>query len=362
MNPIKVAIVIGETFNGGVGVEMLNYFRHLDHSRFVIDFLVNKLPAENVRAEVESFGGKILPIPSRKNIIRYIFALSRIFKRGKYDIVHSNLTTLNIFPLFAARLAGVKRRLAHCHSASNPADRLAHRIKSAIRPFSRMFATEYLTCSLEAGTWLFGKRLMASGKVKLIRNAIELDRFEFNAEKREKLRKELKLEGKFVIGHVGRVSAQKNHAFIVKCFDEALKLNPEARLLLVGNGELYWEIKVQVALLGLADKVIFTGNIPDVADYYNVMDVFLFPSLFEGLSVVLVEAQANGLPCLISTNNSAESKITDLVDFLPLSDTAANWAKKCVSLSRGELDNEARLRAAGYDIRAAAKGIAEVYG
>lgn len=363
MRKVKVAVVIGETFRGGVGMAMLNYFRHLDPSRFVLDFLVHDLPGPRLRQEVEARGGKVIGIPSRKHLVRWFWTLFRIFKREKYDIVHSNLTTLNPFVLSAAKLSGVKRRISHCHSSSNPYDRMAHLAKLLLRPFARFSATDLFTCSNSAGQWLFGKRAIEQGRVKLIKNAIELEGFRYNPSKREELRRELKLEGKFVIGHVGRITVQKNHEFLVRVFNEALKLNPDARLLLIGDGELYWDIKVQVALMGIADKVIFTGNKANVSDYYHAMDVFLFPSLFEGLSVVLVEAQANGLPCLVSANNSSESKITDMLGFLPLTEPPEIWAKQCLALKRGaRSDVISQIIAAGYDIRSAVQNLEAMYG
>lgn len=359
---MKIAILVGETFNGGVGMAMMNYFRHIDHSLFSVDFFVNQEPSKELRADIKSSNGRVILIPSRKNMIRYIWVLYGIFRQGNYDVVHSNLTTLNLFPLFAAKLAGVKKRIAHCHSSSNPTDKISHLIKTCLKPFARLFATEYFTCGIEAGKWLFGKRLVESGRVKLIRNAIDLDKFKFDSSKRDEIRGQYNLHDKFVLGHIGRISKQKNHAFLIKCFNEVLKINPNARLLLVGDGELYWDVKVEISLLGIADKVIFTGNSSNASDYYNAMDVFLFPSLFEGLSVVLVEAQANGLPCLVSTNNSPESKITDVLNFMSLTETPESWARACVCLQRNmAVDVQSQIATAGYDITSAAKELEKVY-
>lgn len=362
MRKTKVAVIIGVTFAGGVGVAMMNYFRRLDKERFGVDFFVTAEPGEVLRKEIEERGGSVILTPSRRNMIGYFLFLLRTFRRGEYDVVHSNLTTLNPIVLAAAYLAGVKRRIAHCHSSSNPADKLAHLMKNALRPFSRFFATDLYTCGIEAGKWLFGEKAVLSGKVKLVRNAIVLNKFKFDSSKREEIRRELKLEGSFVVGHVGRLCAQKNHAFLVRCFGEVVKHRPDARLLIVGDGELYWDIKVEIALLGIADKVVFTGCKDNAGDYYSAMDVVMFPSLFEGLSVVLVEAQANGLPCLVSTMNSAESKLTDCITFVSLSEPPEFWAKECLKLRRNaSVDYPKEIAAAGYDIKTAVHDLEKEY-
>ena len=304
---IRVAQVIGMAVNGGVESCIMNYYRHIDKTKVQFDFLVESTSNIIDKDKIEAMGGKVIIIPPYTKIFKYIKELRRIFKEGNYDIVHSNMNALSVFTLFAAWLAKIKVRIAHSHSTTNKKEWKKNLIKNILRPFSKVFATDYFACSELAGRWLFGNKTFNKGKVTIINNAIEVEKFLFNEEVRSQIRKELNIEDKFVIGHVGRFVEQKNHIFLIDIFYEVQKERSESVLLLIGDGPLYNDIYQKVERLGILDKVIFAGVHKHPERFYQAMDVFVFPSLYEGLGMVLIEAQINGLPCIISNNIPKEA-------------------------------------------------------
>lgn len=289
--PIRVAQIIGMATNGGVESIIMNYYRHIDRTKVQFDFLVESESKIINKEEIEKMGGRIIIIPSYKKLFKYNKELKRIFKENNYDIVHSNMNTLSVFPLRVAKKCGIKVRIAHSHSTSNKKEFLRNLLKNILRRFSKVYATHYFACGELAGRYQFGNKTYDQGKVTIIRNAIDVEKFAYNEEVRNKVRKELNIEDKFVIGHVGRFVTVKNHTFLIDVFNEVSKEKDNAVLLLVGDGPLQSEIEDKVKQLGLRDRVIFYGSTTEVAPLYNAMDVFVFPSLYEGLGMCLVEAQ-----------------------------------------------------------------------
>lgn len=317
--PIRVLQIVGIACNGGVEAVVLNYYRYMDKSKVQFDFVVHKNPAKNFVTEVKKGGGRLYEVtPYNKNIFAFTHEIYRIIKDGNYDIVHSNMNSMSGFPLFAAWLAGAKVRILHNHTTDAKTEGLRTILKRVLRPFAKMFANRYWACSNLAGEWMYGKKPVQSGKITIIPNAIDLEKFAFNPDKRKLMRQKLGLDGKFVLGHIGRFVYQKNHSFLIDVFAEVVRVKPEARLMLIGDGELRKTIEEKVVNRGLHDKVLFLGNRNDVADLYNVMDIFLLPSHYEGLPVVGVEAQANGLKCLFSDKVTEETKLIEETMFIPL--------------------------------------------
>jgi len=200
---IKIAIMAGEKFNGGVWGILYNYFRHMDRGRFKVTFFVGEPCPEKLGEEIRRLGGDFVTIPPRGKTIPYLWTLFRIFRRARFDIVHANLTTLNFMPLFSAWLAGVPVRISHSHSNSNPADRGLNVLKNGLRRLSHLFVTDYFTCSEKSGRWLFGDKYYDSGRVRLIHNAIDCSRFAYDQMKRDDVRGKYGLQGKFVVGNIG---------------------------------------------------------------------------------------------------------------------------------------------------------------
>ena len=328
--PVRVLQIIGIACNGGVESVILNYYRHIDKSKVQFDFVVHNNPSENFVREVKNGGGRLYEItPYMKNVFAFTYEIYKIIRNGRYEIVHSNMNSLSGFPLFSAWLAGAKVRILHNHTTDTKAEGMRTILKRVLRPFAKLFANQYWACSELAAKWMYGEQVVSDGKVTIIPNAIDLKKFAFNQEKRDKLRSHLGIKAELVIGHVGRFMKQKNHDFLIDIFAEVVKEKPDAKLLLIGEGPLENEIKVKVKSLSLKNNVLFLGVRSDVADLYNVMDIFVLPSFYEGLPVVGVEAQANGLKCLFSEHVTRESRLLQSTEFLALSDLT-NWKYKII--------------------------------
>ena len=320
--PIIVAQIMGKWVGGGVESVIMNYYRHLDHSKVQIDFICDEDSTRIPYDEIKKLGGRVFLVPKYQNLPKYLKALEKLFKENQYRIVHSNINTLSVFPLYAAKKAGVPIRISHSHSTSNPKEWKRNLIKNILRPFSKRYATDYFACSELAGRYLFGNKAFDQGKVKIIHNAIDIEKFKFDEVARKKLRKGFGIkDSTIVIGHVGRFVQQKNHTFLVDVFNEYYKKNPDSKLLLVGSGPLEDEIKKKVERLGLKDSVLFLGQRDDINKLYSVMDVFCLPSLYEGLPVVGVEAQAAGLPTIFSNRISKEVIVSSYAKIVSIQDT-----------------------------------------
>lgn len=320
--PIIVAQIMGKWVGGGVESVIMNYYRHLDHSKVQFDFICDEDSTRIPYDEIKKLGGRVFLVPKYQNLPKYLKALEKLFKENQYRIVHSNINTLSVFPLYAAKKAGVPIRISHSHSTSNPKEWKRNLIKNILRPFSKRYATDYFACSELAGRYLFGNKSFDQGKVKIIHNAIDIDKFKFDEVARKKLRKEFGIkDSTIVVGHVGRFVQQKNHTFLVDVFKGYHKKNPDSKLLLVGSGPLEDEIKKKVERLDLKDSVLFLGQRDDINKLYSVMDVFCLPSLYEGLPVVGVEAQAAGLPTIFSNRISKEVIVSSYAKIVSIQDT-----------------------------------------
>lgn len=289
--PIRIAQIIGKWLGGGVESVVMNYYRHLDHDKIQFDFICDDDSTNIPYDEIEKLGGKVILIPPYQKVFKYQKELRRVLRDGKYKIVHSHINTLSVFPLYAAKKVGVPVRIAHSHSTTNKKEWKKNLLKQVLRPFSKKYATNYMCCSELAGRWLFGDKTYDEGKVYLLNNAIDLDKFKYDKKIRDKKRKELGIkEDTIVIGHIGRFVAQKNHTFLIDIFNQFHKKEKNSILLLAGQGPLQEEIKNKVRELGLDDSVRFLGQRNDANELYQAFDVFLLPSLYEGLPVVGVEA------------------------------------------------------------------------
>lgn len=314
--------------DGGVESVVMNYYRNIDRDKIQFHFLCDEDSTDIPYDEIEKLGGKVIIIPPYQRLFEYQKELYRIFKENNYKIVHSHISTLSVFPLRVAKKAVVPIRIAHSHSTSNKKEWKRNLIKNILRPFSKVYANVFFGCSQLSGKWLFGNKAFLNGKIKIINNAIDLEKFKFNKEKRNEIRKEIGLdEDTILIGHIGRFVTQKNHEFLIEVFNDIYKGRKNSKLILIGQGNLKEKIVKKVEELGLKDNVIFTGQINNVSDYYNAMDIFILPSLYEGLPVVGIEAQANGLLCEFSTDMTKETKVLNTTRFISLKETPENWAK-----------------------------------
>lgn len=326
--PIRVAQIIGKWLGGGVESVVMNYYRNIDRNKIQFDFICDNDSTNIPYAEIESLGGKVILISPYQKVIKYHKELKRVLKDGNYKIVHSHINTLSVFSLFAAKCAGVPVRIAHSHSTTNKKEKSKNLMKQLLRQFSKVFATDYMCCSELAGRWLFGDKEYDKGNVYLLNNAIDLDKFKYDEVVRKEKRKELNIDDDtLVIGHVGRFVEQKNHRFLIDIFNEVHKQNENSILLLVGQGPLMEKIKEKVKSLGIEDCVKFLGQRNDINELYQVMDLFLFPSLYEGLGMVAVEAQVSGLPCVVATEIPEIAKVTEKITFINLENKIEIWTE-----------------------------------
>lgn len=361
--PLRVAQIIGKMVSGGVESIIFNYYRHLDHEKIQFDFYYDADSVLEPPQDIIDMGARFYQVPPYQKLPQHMAALIRHFKENNYRVVHANMNTLSIFSLCAAWIAGVPVRVSHNHSTAGRGETGKNVIKYALRPFAKLFATDYCACSRYAGRWLFGKQAMEQGRVSVFNNAIDLERFCFDPIKRAEARQQLGVDEKLVVGHVGRVCFQKNQDFLIDIFAEIHKRDPDSVLLLTGSGDPMETIQEKAHRLGLDEAVRFLGVREAVDRLYQAMDVFLLPSRYEGLPVVGVEAQASGLPCILSDAVTKEAKLCDGLRFLPLSASAAEWAEAAFDMVSAcdRADTREAICAAGFDISQEAKKMEQFY-
>lgn len=353
-------IPTGGLFSDGILSCIVEYMAAMDKSGMDIRVLATNDADESIIQRVENSGCKVVSIPYRKkNVVKYFFELRRYIAKEKIDIVHIHgSSAIMSVELLAAKLAGCKVRIAHSHNTTcenKKADKM-------LRPLFDKLYTESFACGQEAGKWMFGKK-----NFTVIPNGRSLQKYGYNWENRVQYRNKLNVPADaFVIGHVGRFNAQKNHEYLVRIFAEFHKKHPNTHLVLIGNGETVDKTKKQVRELGLGRQVVFTGAIDNVSDYLSAFDVMLLPSLYEGLPLVVIEWQISGLPCLISDTISKECAITSLVKFESIKTAPTVWARDIEALMVEDRDDNKdkifnEVRVAGYDINEDAKRLKAVY-
>lgn len=362
--PIRIAQIIGKWVGGGVEAVVMNYYRYIDKNKIQFDFICDNDSTDIPYEEIEKLGGKVILIPPYQKVFKYHKKLKNVLKEGKYKIAHSHINTLSVFSLWAAKSAGVPIRIAHSHSTTNKKEKKKNLLKQVLRPFSKIFATDYMCCSELAGRWLFGNKEYEKGNVYLLNNAIDLEKFKYDENIREQKRKELDIEDDtLVIGHVGRFVEQKNHRFLIDIFNELHKQQPNSILLLIGQGPLMQEMKEKISRLNLEKAVKFLGQRNDTNQLYQAMDVFLLPSLYEGLPVVGIEAQATGLLCILSNDMTKETKVLDFTTFMTSEDSAEKWAENILNcVVRYKRHNTAKeVSKYGFDINTEVEKLEERY-
>lgn len=363
--PIRILHVIGIMNRGGAETMIMNLYRHIDRSLVQFDFVENSVEPAAFDDEIFSLGGKIYRCPhyNGKNHFAYRKWWESFFAahEGEYGIIHGHLGSAAAIYLFIAKKHGLYT-IAHSHNTGTRS--LRNALYGAYAFPTRYIADFFFGCSQAAGLSRYGQRVCEDPqRFAILKNAIETERFAFHPELREEIRKKFCVEDRLVIGHVGRFFAQKNHRFLIEVFAQIHRAEPRAVLLLVGDGELRPKIEEQVRLLDLTEHVIFTGVQADVSSFYQAMDVFAFPSLYEGLGIAVVEAQGTGLPCVISDKVPTESILADnLVTVMRLQDSSEAWAEHILSrLGQPRHSRTEELRAAGYDIHDTAKWLEEYY-
>lgn len=357
--PIRVLHVVTHMNRGGLETMIMNYYRHIDRTKIQFDFLTHRDGKKDYDDEIQELGGKIYHLPPLNPFDKrgYLKKLDEFFREHReYKIVHSHLDCMSAYPLRAAKKYGVPVRIAHSHSTSEEKKDLKYLIKLYSKRKIPSYATELFACSEKAGKWMFENK-----EFTLMKNAIDCDKYLYNKDVATKVKKELGIEDKFVVGHVGRFSIPKNHKFLIDIFQQIYAQNSDAVLLLVGEGILMDEIREKVKECQLDEAVKFLGLRDDVERIMQAMDVFVFPSLYEGLGIVVVEAQVAGIPCVISEAIPEEVRITDEVCFLSIESNPEIWAEEVLAFHKQKIRKTDLIETSGYDIKENTQWLLEKY-
>ncbi len=356
--PIRVLHIVTTMNRGGLETMLMNYYRNIDRTKVQFDFVEHCQERSAYDDEIEDLGGQIYRVPTLVPWSgAYKVALKKVFtEHPEYQIVHVHQDCLSSVALKVAKDAGVPVRIAHSHAASQDKN-LKYLIKLFYKRFIPKYATDLFACGKDAGNWMFG-----GAEYQILNNAIPARNYIFDSNRRKQIREQLGLQDEFTIGLVGRFPPQKNHIFLLDVFHALVQKEPDAKLLLVGDGTLRDMLESKIKDLSLSDHVIMTGVRTDVPDLLQAMDAFVMPSNYEGLSLAIVEAQAAGLPCFISDKVSIECKKTDLVQQIPLSDPPEKWAQEILNTKgMGRRNTYQEIVQAGFDIESNVEQLQEFY-
>lgn len=334
MEPIRILHIVSTMDFGGVETLLMSIYRCIDREKIQFDFLCHNRIESEFKEEILSLGGKMYMIKGPRHIgpLKYYNQLRSFFNQhSEYSIIHAHMNRDSAIALLAAENAGIPVRVAHSHVAGRKGSIAYHAYEIVAKQLCRKYLTKAFACSKTAGRDLFGDRI----NFDIVHNGICVNKFEFDDSKRNRYRDKIGIEeGTLLIGHVGRFSSEKNHRFLIECFKTVNKQLPNSKLLLVGDGELKTEIESLVKRDKIDDKVIFVGSQRDVCPYYCAMDIFVFPSLYEGLGIVAVEAQACGLPVIASEGVPIDSKVIDSMKFISLDKSCDIWATKIINTEK----------------------------
>lgn len=359
---IRVLHYIGSLEYGGSQAFVMNIYRKIDREQLQFDFITFPGETDGYHDEILSLGGRIYPCPRYRgtNHAAFVTWWKTFFREHKeYKVLHGHVRSVASIYIPIAKKAGLCT-IAHSHSTSNGTG-MAAKVKD-IMQFPVRFQADYLfACSDEAGKWMFGKSVTNRKNYSVICNAVDIQRFSYNEKVRLRNREKLQLDDSYVIGTVGRLTEPKNHKFLIDIFHEIYALHPKVVLLIIGDGGLKFELEKRVDELGLHESVIFAGDRSNVQDYYMMMDVFAFPSLWEGLGIAAIEAQCSGLHCVVSDRVPRSVDIhAGLVDFVALDDKET-WKRQ---LEKSQCDRKSQdefAKKAGYDILDTAYKMQEFY-
>lgn len=360
---IRILHVIGSLDVGGSQMLMLNLYNNINRDKIQFDFIVREGRRYWLEDKITSLGGKIYHLPSLQltNLYTYIKAWKTFFKEHpEYRIIHGHVRSTASIYLTIAKCYGLTT-IAHSHNTSSGKG-LSGIIKNILQYPLRYIANYFLSCSIAAGEWLFGKKIVYRKNFHILHNAIDTHKLGYCYSIRQQIRTQLGIHTNLVIGHVGRMVTQKNHIFLLQIFAEIYKQNTNARLLLVGDGPLKEQLIRQTEQMNIKPAVLFCAN-QEASRYYQVMDVFLFPSLYEGLGIVLIEAQTAGLPCVISDTLPQEADLQcNLITRISLKQNPCYWAQQVLAqVGKVRQSRQDIAKNKGYDVATTAKWLEDFY-
>lgn len=333
MKTIKIAIIVGKMDSGGKKNLIMEYYRHIDRDKIQFDFICDSDSQAIPFEEIEELGGRVFQITPYQHILRNMADMRRLFRENDYPIVHAYNSTMNLFPMAIAKYCRIPVRISESLSMAHEGDWKTV-LKKMLRPMSKWFANYYMSCGDDCGRWQFGNKLFDEGKVDVFKTVINTEFNAYNPEVRAKTRRQYGWEEKIVIGHIGRFTAQKNSVHMIEIFAAIARKEPKAVLCLIGDGELRVDMMKKIDELGIREQVAYLGRREDIQQFYNAMDCFILPSLYEGLPVVGLEAESCGLPMFFSTEVTTEANACELGHFIDLSESADVWAEKILKVCK----------------------------
>ncbi|MBE7020157.1 MAG: glycosyltransferase family 1 protein [Ruminococcaceae bacterium] len=360
MNKIRVLQIQPGLGVGGITSVVLNHYHNIDKSMIKFDFAIFTPPTPERLNEAEQSGSRVYVLPRKSESYKaYKDELTKIINNGNYDIVHAHQNYQSFIPLYYAKKCGIRTRIAHAHATKIDKPTF---FKKCLMLFSRLInpliVTDYFSCGIKAGYKMFGRK-----KFNLLKNGIKIDNFRFSVEKRDAVREKMNWKNKLVIGNIGRLSEQKNQVFLVEIFAEIVKLKDNAILCICGEGEKKDEILDKAKALGIDDKVFLLGNRNDVNELLSGFDVFVLPSLFEGLPVTGIEVLSNGLPAVMSDEVTDEFDEYNKISFLSLKASKEIWAREILKKATEghDITMAEKMRQSGYNISDSAKMLENFY-
>ena len=352
--PIRILQCIpGNMSYGGIETFIMNIYRNMDRNKVQFDFLIHGKGGNCFENEVNQLGGVVYRVPSIKHYFQYCKQMKKILNQNanKYKAIHIHCGyAISYFDARLAKKYKIHNIIIHSHSSDTDVNKRKI-VQQLLKSKITKIATIKLACSKEAQKWMFSEDTNQDNECEIVTNGIYVDKYRWNEKIRQKIRKELKIEDKFVVGHVGRLSSAKNHIFLLEVFKEILEKEENAILLLLGDGELRNKIEEKVQEFKIEKKVIFLGNRENVNDFLQAMDVFVFPSLFEGFGLAALEAQVTGLRCFLSDIIAENVNVTDLVKFISLEEKPKQWAEIIWNNKNYERENKVDIvKDKKYDI------------
>lgn len=368
--PIRVLHIVGRMDRGGIENFIMNIYRNIDREKVQFDFLCHYGREASFNKEIREMGGKIYEMPALRDdthvyywkLFKYISALKKFFKEHKeYEIIHGHMTNTASIYMPIARKNGVANRISHSHSTHGKSGMLG-KVTNLLQRNTYKYATDWFACSKTAAYWLYPQSVVDAGKVTIIPNAVDAEKFRFCPDIRKQIRAKLGVSDKFVIGCVGRFRTEKNQSFLIKVLAEMIKQKPNSILLFAGDGPLEENVKKKATDLCLEDKCLFLGERSDVADLMQSIDVLAMPSLFEGLPVTGIEAQASGLHVVASTGVPDEMNILDMVDYISLDAQIEDWVEHLImAASQKREDTFDKMKSSGFDIHTTSSWLENFY-
>lgn len=364
MKPMRAAIIVGKMDSGGKKNLIMEYYRHIDRNKIQFDFICDSDSQAIPEQEITDLGGRIYKITPYQYIFQNMADMARIFEQNQYKVVHAYNSTMNLFPMAVAKYCRVPVRISESLSMAHEGDWKTI-LKKMLRPMSKWFANYYMSCGDDCGRWQFGSKLFDAGKVDVFKTVINTEFNSYDPAVREKTRAEFGWKDKIVIGHIGRFTAQKNSVRMIEIFGAVAKKEPNVVLCLIGDGELKEDMMNKINDLGIKKQVAYLGRREDIQQFYNAMDCFLLPSLYEGLPVVGLEAESCGLPMFFSTEVTREANACELGHFIALDDSDDVWADQILKACRENMpirrSHAKEVAAAGFDSASEALRMQEYY-